>query len=77
MKNNRKILKREIKKEKGAIATFVVVTVFFFVIILMGAYLSTMNLKKSQLQSDIRIQQVYGDDVEHVNQVYLNVVNNI
>ena len=77
MKNNRKILKREIKEEKGAIATFVVVTIFFFVIILMGAYLSTMNLKKSQLHSDIRIQQVYGEDAERVNQVYLNVVNNI
>ena len=70
MKNNRKILKREIKKEKGAIATFVVVTVFFFVIILMGAYISTMNLKKSQLQSDIRIQELYGGNVNKIDQIY-------
>lgn len=70
MRKNRKTQKYNITEEKGAIATFVVVTVFFFVVILMGSYMATMNLKKSQLQSDIRIQQVYGEDVEKVNTVY-------
>ena len=63
-------MKEQLKSQNGAIATFVIVTIAFFLIILMGAYISTMNLKKSQLQSDIYIQQIYGKDVNNVDQIY-------
>lgn len=59
-------MEKLIKSEKGAIAALVVVTVLMFVLILMGTYMAITNLRKSQLESDIRIQQVYGGDVEKV-----------
>ncbi len=49
-------------EEKGAIAILVVVTILMFIMILMGTYMAIVNLKKSQLESDIRIQQLYGGD---------------
>ena len=68
---------KKIKSEKGAIAALVVVTVLMFALILMGTYMAITNLRKSQLESDIRIQQLYGGDVERIEEVYNTVVKNI
>lgn len=76
MRKNKNIQKLKIKEETGAIATFVVVTIFFFVVILMGAYMSATNLRKAQLESDIRIQQVYGSDVDKVESIYTQIAQN-
>ena len=43
-----------LKKETGAIATLVVVTVLMFVLILGGTYMAITNLRKSQLQSEAK-----------------------
>ena len=67
-------MKKKIKSEKGAIAALVVVTVLMFALILMGTYMAITNLRKSQLESDIRIQQLYGGDVENIEQVYTSIV---
>ena len=67
-------MKRIVKSEKGAIAALVVVTVLMFVLILMGTYMAITNLRKSQLESDIRIQQIYGGQVEDAEQVYDTVI---
>ena len=66
-------MKQFIKNEKGAIAALVVVTVLMFILILMGTYMAITNLKKAQLESDIRIQQVYGGDVENIEEVYKEI----
>ena len=63
-------MEKVIKSEKGAIAALVVVTVLMFVLILMGTYMAITNLRKAQLESDIRIQQVYGGDVDSIEEVY-------
>ena len=68
---------KRIRSEKGAIAALVVVTVLMFVLILMGTYMAITNLRKSQLESDIRIQQIYGGQVEDAEQVYDTVIKNI
>lgn len=70
-------MKKKMKSEKGAIAALVVVTVLMFVLILMGTYMAITNLRKSQLESDIRIQQIYGGQVEDAEQVYDTVIKNI
>jgi hypothetical protein len=72
MKN---IMKKIRKQEKGAISTLVIFTVFMFVVILMGVYLSITNMQKSQLKSDMRIQDIYGEDVERVDQLYNEIVD--
>ena len=76
-KEGRKLMKKKIKSEKGAIAALVVVTVLMFALILMGTYMAITNLRKSQLESDIRIQQLYGGDVDKIEEVYNTVVKNI
>lgn len=67
MKNS---IRKKIKQEKAAVTLLVFVTVLTFVAVLMGAYLTVTTLKKSQLQSDIRIQEIYGKDVERVDEIY-------
>ena len=66
---------KKIRSEKGAIAALVVVTVLMFVLILMGTYMAISNLRKSQLESDIRIQQLYGGDVARIEEVYNSVID--
>ena len=61
-------MKRIVKSEKGAIAALVVVTVLMFVLILMGTYMAITNLRKSQLESDIRIQQIYGGELDNIEE---------
>ena len=66
---------KKIRSEKGAIAALVVVTVLMFALILMGTYMAITNLRKSQLESDIRIQQLYGGDVARIEEVYNSVID--
>ncbi len=67
-------MKKYIKREKGAIVLLVVVTIFMFVLILTGTYFAITNLRKSQLESDLRIQELYGGDVENIEEVYNSIV---
>ena len=65
-----KINLRRVKDEKAAATTLVVVTVLSFLVILMGAFLTVTALRQSQLKSDIRIQEIYGQDVDKIDEVY-------
>lgn len=60
----------KLKSERGAVTLLVFVTVLTFAAVLLGAYLTVTALQKSQLESDIRIQEIYGEDVERVNEIY-------
>lgn len=69
-------MKRDfIKKEKGAITTLVLFTVLMFVVILTGVYFSVSTMQKSQLKSDMRIRDIYGKDVERIDQLYNEIAN--
>jgi len=72
VKNN---IRGKIKEEKAAVTLLVFVTVLTFVAILMGAYLTVTTLRKSQLESDIRIQEIYGKDVNRVDEIYQELVS--
>ena len=67
--------KNIIKEEKGAISTLVLFTILIFIAILMGTYMLVAINQKSQLKSDMRIQDIYGEDVERVNELYNEIVN--
>ena len=62
-------------KQTGAISTLVLFTILMFIVILMGVFLGITAMQKSQLKSDLRIQEIYGEDVENVNQLYVEIVN--
>ena len=63
------------KEEKGSIATIVLFTIFMFIVILMGTYLTITNMQKAQLKSDMRIQDIYGKEIDKVDQLYNEMVN--
>lgn len=65
------------KEEKGSIATIVLFTIFMFIVILMGTYLTITNMQKAQLKSDMRIQDIYGKEIDKVDQLYNEMVNEI
>lgn len=67
------------KQETGAISTLVLFTILMFILILMGVYLTITTMQKSQLKSDMRIMQIYQEDVDRVNEIYNNLIkeNNI
>ena len=66
---------RKIKEEKGAVSALVIITVLTFIAVLLGAILTVTALRKSQLKSDMRIQDVYGADVDNVNEIYDSLIN--
>lgn len=63
------------KEEKGSISTIVLFTIFMFIVILMGTYLTITNMQKAQLKSDMRIQDIYGKEIDKVDQLYNEMVN--
>lgn len=63
------------KYEKGAISTLVLFTILMFIVILMGVYLGITTMQKAQLKSDMRIQDIYGQEVERVDEIYNEIVN--
>ena len=58
------------KKENGAISTLVLFTVLMFVVILLRVFYAINAKQKSQLEADLRIQDLYGADVERVDYLY-------
>lgn len=69
-----KYIRKKIKEEKAAMSLLIFITVTSFVTILLGAYLTVTTLRKTQLESDIRLQEIYGKDVERVNEIYNELV---
>lgn len=70
----KKNIRGKVKEERGAVTLIVFVTVLTFVVILLGAYLAVTTLQKSQLKSDIKIQEIYGRDVNRVDEIYEELV---
>ena len=65
-----KKIKNIIKNENGAVSALVLFTVLMFVVILMGVYLTVTARQKAQIKSDMRIKQIYGQDVNNIDNVY-------
>lgn len=52
-----KMFKNFKSKKRGAISTVVLFTILMFIVILMGVYAAITINEKSQLQSDMKIQE--------------------
>lgn len=62
--------RKKINSQLGAVSVLVLITVLTFITVLTGAFLTATTLKKSQLESDIRLQEIYAKDVERVDEMY-------
>lgn len=60
---------RNLKSEKGSVATLVIVTVLFFVAILSTSYMVVAALRKGQLKSQIEAKAVYEQDLGKVDKI--------
>lgn len=63
------------KQEKGAITLFVLVACLFFVFVLAGAYLFTLNKLQSQEQDLKQIQENYARDITRIDEIYQEMTN--
>ncbi|MGN1326934.1 MAG: hypothetical protein ACI4VQ_02455 [Clostridia bacterium] len=69
-----KSYKRILKNDRGSITTIVLVTVLFILAILSTAYAVTATLRKSQLKSEITTKEVYGSDLNNINEIYNSLI---
>lgn len=63
------------KQQTGAISTLVLFTIFMFLVILMGVFLSVTKMQESQLKSDMRIQEIYKEEVNNVDEIYNELIS--
>ena len=61
---------KKIKSEKGSITVFVIVAFIFCMTILVNLYWTSTNYQITVLQAQQRIQKIYGDDVDNVDEIY-------
>ncbi len=59
-----------LKNERGSITVFTLTAVLFFVIILMGIFISANNSKRAQKSADTTIIDRYSKEVNLVNEIY-------
>ena len=70
----RNVRKTNWKSDRGSISIISIVTILSFVVILMAIFSLIMVLQQSQLESDIRIKEIYGADVNRIEEVYQYVL---
>ena len=60
--------KSKIKEQKGSITLFVLVSIMFFVIVLVGLYINSSNKIQKQQREIEKVQKSY--EKENVNDLY-------
>lgn len=68
-------MKKDLRKEKGSAAVFVIATILFFLIFGTGIYMVTSTLRQSQLKSDVAVKEVYEKELQQADQIYEKIVN--
>jgi len=63
------------KGEKGSITIFVLLSMLFFVIILSGVYIASLNKQKASLEYVEKIAEIYNVDESEYENIYNNVLN--
>ncbi len=66
---------RNLKSEKGSVATLVIVTVLFFVAILSSAYMIVATLRKGQLKNQLSVKETYEKDLNVVDEIVAELEN--
>lgn len=67
-------MKKE-KSERGSISVFVIVAFIFCMTILINMYWSNTNHQVTVLQAEQRIQDIYGEDVNNIDEIHESLKN--
>lgn len=62
--------------ENGSISVFVIVAFIFCMTILMNIYWSSTNYQVTALQAEQRIQEIYGRDVNRIDEIHAELQAN-
>ena len=63
-----------VKDEKGASSALALITVLMFASILTAILIVILTRAQGQIKSDIRIQEIYGNEVERADEIYNEVI---
>lgn len=62
------------KSQKGSISLFVLLSMLFFSIILVGIYVSNSNKVITQKETSDRIKEIYEKDVDNIDGIYESIL---
>ena len=65
----------KLKSEKGSITVFVIVAFIFCMAILINLYWTSTNSQVTVLQAEQRLKEIYGEDVNNIDQIYEDISN--
>lgn len=63
----------KLKSEKGSITVFVIVAFIFCMAILINLYWTSTNAQVTVLQAEQRLKEIYGEDVNNIDQIYEDI----
>ena len=63
-------MKNYFKREKGSMAIYTIATILSFIIILTGIFFTASSVRKNQLRTLIKIEEVYRKNVNNKREVY-------
>lgn len=66
-----------VKEDKGASSVLVLLTVLIFVCILTGVFAIVATRAGGQMKSDMRIQEIYQNEVDRADEIYDEVISKI
>ena len=61
---------KKTNSEKGSISVFVIVAFIFCMTILINMYWSNTNNQVTVLQAQQRVQDIYGEDVNNIDEIH-------
>ncbi len=64
-----------LKQEKGSIMLFVLISMLFFVMYLVGMYILSANTESAQLVESQRIKEIYEEGTNNIDDVYTTILN--
>lgn len=66
---------RKLKQEKGSIMLFVLISMLFFVMYLVGMYILSANTESAQIIESQRIKEIYEEGTNNIDDVYTTILN--
>lgn len=65
-------MKKKIIEEKGSMAVYVTVVLLGFIIVLSAIYMSATSVRKTQLETNIKIKESYEANYGDIDKIYQN-----
>ncbi len=68
---------KKYNSEKGSMSVFVIIAFIFCMTIVINIYWSTTNDQVTVLQAEQRIKQIYGEDINRMEELHSGLNNDV